>query len=80
MKRIVPCEVAIKRFYRMYVEVEEGATNDEVKAKAVEMLTETRAPDSKLTPGDLYNEIEEQDILENDPDWEASWTEQEDKV
>ena len=34
-KLIVPCDVAIKRFYRMYVEVGEEATEDEVKAKAV---------------------------------------------
>jgi len=75
-KLIVPCDVAIKRFYRMYVEVEEEATSDEVKAKAVEMLTDGRDPDKELTP-DTDLEMEPQDICWVNPDFDGSWTEEE---
>ena len=75
-KLIVPCDVAIKRFYRMYVEVGEDATEDEVKAKAVEMLTDGRDPDKELTP-DPDLDMEPQDICWVNPDFEGSWTEEE---
>lgn len=60
----------------MYVEVEEEATSDEVKAKAVEMLTDGRDPDKELTP-DTDLEMEPQDICRVNPDFDGSWTEEE---
>lgn len=75
-KLIVPCDVAITRYYRMYVEIGEEATEDEVKAKAVEMLTDGSDPDDLLTP-DTDLDIEAQDINWVNPDFEGSWTEEE---
>ena len=77
-KLIVPCDVAIKRFYRMYVVVDEEATEDQVKAKAVEMLTDGRDPDKELTP-DPDLDMEPHDICWVNPDFEGSWTEAEDE-
>ena len=60
----------------MYVEVGEEATENEVKAKAVEMLTDGRDPDKELTP-DTDLEMEPQDICRVNPDFDGSWTEEE---
>lgn len=79
-KTIVPCDVAIKRFYRMYVEVDEETGTDQVVAKARRMLVESSDPDSELTPDpDIFSEIEPQDICWVNPDWEGSWTEEDDE-
>lgn len=76
-KTIVPCDVAIKQFYRMYVEVDEETGTDHVVATATRMLVESSAPDAELIPDpDLFSEIEEQDICWVNPDWEGSWTEE----
>lgn len=79
-KTIVPCDVAIERFYRMYVKVDEEAGTDQVVAAATRMLVESSAPDAELTPDpDLFSEIEEQDICWVNPDWDGSWTEEDDE-
>jgi len=79
-KTIVPCDVAIKRFYRMYVEVDEEAGTDQVVAKARKILVESGDPDAELIPDpDLFSEIEERDICWVNPDWEGSWTEEDDE-
>ena len=74
-KRIVPCDVSIKRLYRMYVEVDEGAGEEEVKARAVEMLTDGRDPDGELTIDPDY-EMEPQDICWVNPDFDGSWSDE----
>ena len=74
-KMIVPCDVAIRRYYRLYVEAEEGAGEEVIKAKAIEMLTDGTDIDTVLTP-DPDLETEEQDICWITPDFEGSWSEE----
>lgn len=72
-KQIVPCGIAIKRFYRMYVEVDESAGADQVIAAAKRMIVESSDPDAELVPDpDIFSEIEEQDICWINPDWEGA--------
>ena len=74
-KITVPCDVCIKRFYRAYVEVDENATADEVKAALIEDLLDGGNIDEKLSPDiDLEpSEHEEQDICWINPDFDGSW-------
>lgn len=73
MKRIVPCNVAITRYYRVYAEVEEGAGHEEIMAKAKEVCC--LGDERELTP-DLDMGIEPEDIRWIEPDIEGSWTEE----
>ena len=75
---VIPCDVAITRYYRMYVEMPEGASADEVKAKAIETLTDGRDADAELTP-DPDLDIEAEDITWVNPDFEGSWTKDEEE-
>ena len=79
-KQIVPCDLAIKRFYRMYVEVDEGAGTDQVIAAAKQMVVESSNPDSELCPDpDIYSEIESQDICWVNPNWDGAHYKDEDE-
>lgn len=80
-KIVVPCDVAIERFYRMYVEANEATNTDQVVATAKRMLVDSGDPDAELTPDlDIFSEIEKQDICWVSPDWEGSWTEENGEV
>ena len=69
-KKIVPCDVAIRRFYRMYVKVDEDAGTELVRFTAKNMLIESDDPDAMLVP-DPDLEIEEHDIDSISPDWDG---------
>lgn len=77
MKKVVPCDVAIKRFYRTYVVVDEEATDEEVMAAVKSQIVEHQDESIMLDP-DL--EIEEHDILGIDPDDDGAWLEDDDYV
>lgn len=69
-KRIFPCTVKIERFYRVYVAVDEEASNEDIIAAAKAQIVEEQ--DAALTD-DPDMEIEEHDIVAVNPDYEASW-------
>lgn len=77
MKKVVPCDVAIKRFYRTYVVVDEEATDEEVMAAVKSQIVERQDESIMLDP-DL--EIEEDDILGILPDDDGTWLEDDDYV
>ena len=70
-KIIVPVNVEMTRFYRMYVKVNNGATEEQVKARAKEIILNSD-PDEVLVP-DNEVDIEGWDILALDPDFDAAW-------
>ena len=72
MKLIVPCNVTIKRFYRAYVEVDENATDEEIRKAMIEAILEHQ--DAELCE-DPDLEIENHDIVNIEIDHEAAWTE-----
>lgn len=79
-REIVPCDVCIKRLYRMYVKVDEGAGRDKIEAEAKLMLTSGDDPDAELIPDpDLFSEIEAEDICWINPDFDGAWTEEDDE-
>jgi hypothetical protein len=69
-KITLPCDVAITRFYRTYVEVDEDATAPEVFQKVRAEILEQQ--DDALTP-DPDLDIEDHDITYIGPDWGGSW-------
>lgn len=73
-QQVVPCDVTIKRPYRMYVTVDEGADTNQVVAAAKKMLVESDYPDAELVPDpEIFSEIEEQDITWVGPDWDGAY-------
>ena len=77
-KQIIPCDVAIKRFYRVYVKVDEGAGRDEVEAAAKCMIVNSCDPDTELVPDpDIFSEIEEHDICWVNPDFDGAQPDEE---
>ena len=81
-KLIMPCDVAVKRYYRMYVEVEIDADEDcysqvpenaAIVALAKKQIVDDQDDAMDLDP-DL--EIEEHDICWVNPDQEGWWTEE----
>ena len=70
MKKVVPCNVCIKRFYRAYVTVDENADESEIIARMKANVLENQ--DEELTP-DPDLDIEEQDLVFVKPDYEAEW-------
>ena len=77
MKKVVPCDGAIKRCYRIYVVVDEEATDEEVVAAVKSQIVERQDESIMLDP-DL--EIEEDDILGILPDDDGTWLEDDDYV
>lgn len=75
MKLIVPCDVCIKRFYRAYAEVDENATDEEIRKAMIEAILEHQ--DAELCD-DPDIEIEEHDIVSIEIDHDGEWTEEED--
>lgn len=73
MKITVPCDVEIRRFYRMYVTVDENATDAEIKAAARKDILDYG--EEVLTPDPDLN-IESHDIFAIIPDHDAEWTEE----
>ena len=69
---IVPCNVTIKRFYRAYVEVDENATDEEIRKAMTEAILEHQDAELCEDPG---LEIEGHDIVNIEIDHEAAWTE-----
>lgn len=76
MKLIVPCNVCIKRFYRTYAEVDENATDEEIRKAMIEAIVENQ--DKELNEDPDF-EIEDEDIVYVEIDHESEWTEHEDK-
>lgn len=74
VKVIVPCNVEIKRYYRSYVLMDEGASNEEVLKAMKQDILENG--ESELTP-DPDMDIEEDDIIAIYPDFDAMWIEEE---
>lgn len=65
-----------KRFYRTYVEVDENATDEEIRKAMIEAIIENQ--DTELTE-DPDLEIEDHDIVYVEIDHENEWTEEEDE-
>ena len=80
-KITVPCDVAIKRLYRVYVEVDEGASAARIEAEAKRMIADSDNPDIILVPDpDLFTEIEEQDVCWVNPDWVGIQNDEEEEL
>lgn len=67
---VIPVDVAIKRFYRCYVQVPEDASDGQVEQKVRDMIVEEQ--DSVLIE-DPDLEIENHDIEITDIDWDGGW-------
>ena len=61
MKVTVPCDVTIQRFYRMYVDVDENTTLDDIRKAAIEQILEKQDDAMMLDPE--IPDIEREDIL-----------------
>ena len=72
MKIIIPCNICIKRFYRAYVEVNENATDEEIRKAMIGAIIENQ--DNELTD-DPDLEIEDEDIVYVKIDHENEWIE-----
>ena len=72
MKMIVPCNVCIKRYYRVCAEVDEDATNEEIQKTIVEDILENQ---EKALSEDPDIEIEKDDISGVGIDYDGAWTE-----
>lgn len=71
-KMIVPCDVAIRRFYRMYVTVNRDAGRQEMEDAVHSELLAAPDQDAILTP-DPDLDIEGHDVLEITPDDDGAW-------
>lgn len=76
MKLIIPCNVIIQRFYRTYAEVDENATDEDIRKAMIEAILEHQ--DAELTE-DPEIDIEEDDIVNVEIDHDNEWTEYEEK-
>lgn len=76
-RMVTPCDVTIRRFYRMYVTTDKDAGADEVRAAARQELMDANDPDALLTP-DPDLDIEIGDIEWISPDEDGSWWDDED--
>lgn len=77
-RMVVPCDVAIRRFYRMYVTVGKDAGDQEIANAVHSELREASDPDAILTP-DPDLDIEPRDVLEIHPDMDGCWWDCEDE-
>lgn len=71
-RMVVPCDVAIRRFYRMYVTVDRDAGDQEIADAVHGELLAANDQDAILTP-DPDLDIEAHDVLEIRPDEDGSW-------
>lgn len=71
-RMVVPCDVAIKRFYRMYVTVDRDAGREAIEAAVHGELLAASDQDAILTP-DPDLDIEAHDVLEIMPDEDGCW-------
>ena len=76
MNIVVPVDVCIRRYYRAYAHVDENATDKEIIESLTDAIIDNQ--DDVLTP-DLDLEIENEDIVYMEIDYDGSWTEQEDR-
>lgn len=76
MKKIVPCDVCIKRFYRGYVSVDENADSEEISHAMKSIIL--KGQDAELTE-DPDLDIEDHDIVFIQPREDDGWTEEEDQ-
>lgn len=76
MKLIIPCNVCIKRFYRGYAEVDENATDEEIRKAMIKAIVDNQ--DKELTE-DPDLEIEDHDIVYVEVDHEGEWTEKDEE-
>lgn len=76
VKLIVPCNVCVKRFYRAYTEVDENATDEEIRKAMIEAIVENQ--DIELTE-DPDIGIEDNDIVYVEIDHEGAWTEEDEE-
>ena len=72
MKLIVPCNVCIKRFYRAYAEVEEGATDEEIRRAVTNAIAEHQSAE---LAEDCAFHIDPEDVVRIDIDRFCAWTE-----
>ena len=70
---VVPVDMAVKRFYRIYVRVPEGTTDAEIRDKIMEMDLNEELTDAALDPS---MQIEYDDVTGIDIDHEGEWTEE----
>lgn len=75
-KMIVPANVSIKRFYRVYAYVDCDATYEEIRKAIIKQIIEGQ--DAELVE-ELDLSIEPQDIDYIGIDDEETWTEEEDE-
>ena len=72
-KVVMPCDLAITRFYRIYVEINKDATQDEIEVAVKNKIMGCDNPDAEMMPDpDIYNSIEEHDIVSILPDWDGA--------
>ncbi len=76
MKLIIPCNVCIKRFYRGYAEVDENATDEEIRKAMINAIVENQDEELNYDP-DL--EIEHDDIVYIEIDHDGKWTEEDEE-
>lgn len=66
----LPCVVKISRYYRLYLNVPDGASADDVNRAAVKYILENGVDDTDLDPE--LDEIEDGDIVYAEPDWDGA--------
>ena len=71
-RMVMPCDVAIRRFYRMYVTVGKDASDQEIADAVHGELLAANDQDAILTP-DPDLDIEAHDVLEITPDVDGCW-------
>ena len=66
----LPCVVKISRYYRVYLNVPDDASAEEVSRAAVKYVQENGVADTDLDPE--LDEIEDGDIVCANPDWDGA--------
>lgn len=74
---VIPANVCIKRFYRVYAHVNKNVTDEEIRKAIIEAILDNQ--DEELTD-DPDMEIEEGDIEYVDIDHEGEWTEEGEEI
>lgn len=72
-KIVVPVDVAVKRYYRVYLETDHEMTDEELKEMARDRIIEEQDDILVTCPDDL--EVEESDILFTEIDHDGIWFE-----
>lgn len=72
MRLIVPCNICIKRFYRAYAEVDENATDEEIRRAMIKAIIKYQ--DEELAKCHDIS-IKERDIVAIEINHDGEWTE-----